>query len=122
MGNQKQQSMGKPTELDCRASMLPIQDALEALNGKWKLLIISSISLGNTRFKEIERSIPKISSKVLAKELKDLENNLLIKRTVSDYSAVLTEYSLRPHAETLKDVLIALRDWGKLHRKAIIDK
>jgi len=114
--------MAKSTALDCQASMMPIQDALEALNGKWKLLIISSISLGNNRFKEIERSIPKISSKVLAKELKDLENNKLIKRTISDYSSVLTEYTLQPHAETLKDVLIALRDWGKLHRKAIIDK
>lgn len=48
---------------------------------------------GNKRFREIERSIPKISSRVLAKELKGLEDHQLIKRTVYDSSPVLIEYT-----------------------------
>lgn len=46
---------------------------------------------GNKRFREIERSIPEISSKVLAKELKDLEDHQFTKRTVYDSSPVLLE-------------------------------
>ena len=71
---------------------------------------------------EIERSIPKITSKVLAKELKDLEENELIKRTVYDNTPVLIEYVITPYAKTLQPVIQALSDWGKNHRKKIIGK
>jgi DNA-binding HxlR family transcriptional regulator len=57
--------------------MLPVRDALDVISGKWKLMILISISPGNKRFREIERSILKINSKVLAKGLKDLEGNKL---------------------------------------------
>jgi DNA-binding HxlR family transcriptional regulator len=82
-------------------------------------MILISISSGNKRFREIERSIPKINSKVLAKELKDLEEHKLIKRTVYDDSPVLVEYTLLPYAESLGDVIKALSDWGINHRKYI---
>jgi DNA-binding HxlR family transcriptional regulator len=99
--------------------MLPVRDALDVISGKWKLMILISISSGNKRFREIERSIPKINSKVLAKELKDLEEHKLIKRTVYDDSPVLVEYTLLPYAESLGDVIKALSDWGTNHRNYI---
>jgi DNA-binding HxlR family transcriptional regulator len=102
--------------------MMPVRDALDVISGKWKLQIIISIQSGNKRFREIERSIPKITSKVLAKELKDLEEHQLIKRTVYDESPVLVEYTPMPYAETLQDVIIALQKWGLNHRKKILGK
>jgi len=107
---------------ECTGALLPIRDALDVISGKWKLQIIISISSGNHRFREIERSIPKITSKVLAKELKDLEEHELIKRTVYDDSPVLVEYTLLPYAETLEDVIKALNAWGLNHRKKITAK
>lgn len=104
---------------ECSSMMLPVRDALDVINGKWKLMILISISSGNKRFREIERSIPKINSKVLAKELKDLEEHKLIKRSVFDDSPVLVEYTLLPYAESLGDVIKALSDWGTNHRKYI---
>ena len=77
---------------------------------------------GNKRFGEIERSIPKISSKVLAKELKDLEDHKLIKRTVYDESPVLVEYTATDYINSLKEVIEALHKWGQNHRKKIIGK
>ena len=74
------------------------------------------------RFREIERSIPKITSKVLAKELKDLEEHQLIKRTVYDESPVLVEYTTTPYSSSLSEVIKALRDWGVNHRKKIFGK
>ncbi len=102
--------------------MLPVRDALDVISGKWKLQIIISISSGNKRFREIERSIPKITSKVLAKELKDLEEHQLIKRTVYDESPVLVEYTKTPYSDTLWDVINALQKWGINHRKKILGK
>jgi DNA-binding HxlR family transcriptional regulator len=54
-----------------------------------KILVITSILEGNERFEDSERSIPKINRKVLAKELKDLEQNKLITRTVYDNPPVI---------------------------------
>ncbi|GAB3258650.1 helix-turn-helix domain-containing protein [Larkinella harenae] len=105
---------------DCQARLLPIRDALELISGKWKLQVIISISAGNQRFREIERSIPGITSKVLAKELKDLEENQLIKRTVHDTTPVTVLYTAEPYACSLDNVITALHDWGLGHRKKII--
>ncbi len=111
--------MSKKTFTDCTEFLIPLRDALDVINGKWKLQIIMSLWAGNKRFREIERSIPKLTTKVLATELKDLEENQLIKRTVYDTSPVLIEYCLLPYAESLKEVVEALTNWGKNHRKQI---
>lgn len=107
---------------DCLKQMLPIRDALDVVNGKWKLLIVVSLMLGNKRFKEIEGSVPKITPKVLAKELKDLEQHQLIKRTVYDEYPVLIEYSLTPYAKTLNGIMRELHLWGTEHRKQMFGK
>ena len=112
--------MEKLTHTECTTQLLPIRDAIEVISGKWKLRIIVSISSGNSHFREIERSIPKLSSKVLAKELKDLEANRLVKRTVFESLPVSVEYTLLPHAESLQPVIDSLRHWGTLHRKEIM--
>ncbi|MCP9237112.1 helix-turn-helix domain-containing protein [Lewinella sp. JB7] len=102
--------------------MLPVRDALFVVGGKWKLMILISLSHGNTRFTQIEKSIPKISSKVLSKELKDLEENELIKRTVVEDYPVSIRYSLTDYAQTLGKVILELHTWGINHRKRIIGK
>jgi DNA-binding HxlR family transcriptional regulator len=117
----KKEKMNKKQH-DCLKQMLPIRDALDVISGKWKMMIIISISHGNKRFREIERSIPKITSKVLAKELKDLEAHKLIKRTVYDDYPVSIEYSVTEYCQTLKKVMKALHLWGVNHRKKIIGK
>lgn len=53
-------------ESDCLRSMLPIRDALDVMSGKWKIMILISNRHQNNRFREIERSIPNITSKVLS--------------------------------------------------------
>ncbi|MGQ3013869.1 MAG: winged helix-turn-helix transcriptional regulator [Flavobacteriales bacterium] len=108
------------TQTECLARMLTVRDALDVISGKWKVLIIISIMSGNKRFREIERSIPKISSKVLAKELKDLEEHQLIKRTVYDALPVLVEYTATDYVFTLEKVIEELHNWGLNHRKKII--
>lgn len=107
----------------CPFQLLPVRDALDLLNGKWKIPILLSIMQGARRFGEIERSMPKITAKVLAKELKDLEEHQLNRRIVHhDESPVLIEYTATEYARSLENVLTELHAWGANHRKKILGK
>src|SRR5690554_4318909 len=100
----------------CIDTVKPVRDALNAINGKWKLPIIISVGVGNDRFTDIQRSIPGITPKVLAKELKELEQHKLIKRIVIDDYPVKISYRLEDYAETLTPIIYSLKEWGENHR------
>ena len=71
---------------------------------------------------EIERSIPKLSTKVLAKELKELELNKLINRTIIEDYPIRIEYTITEHGKSLQMVIETLHQWGVLHRKEIFEE
>ncbi|TWI96265.1 HxlR family transcriptional regulator [Mucilaginibacter frigoritolerans] len=102
--------------------LLPLRDSLDILGGKWKLQIIFSLKFGRKRFKEIQREIPGITSKMLSKELKDLEMNDLATRYVHNTAPITVEYELSEYGKTLKSVVIELYKWGSAHRKHITSK
>lgn len=104
---------------ECMSALLPVRDTLDIIGGKWKILIIISIWEGNKHFREIERSVPKLSTKVLAKELKDLEENQLITRTVLNGFPIRTEYRPTAHSRTLEKVILELQNWGVTHREEV---
>jgi DNA-binding HxlR family transcriptional regulator len=110
------------THSACTSMILPVRDALDVLSGKWKLPIIISLSFGNKRFKQIAKEIPNITDKMLSKELRDLEINQLIKRTVYDTVPVTVEYSMTNYGKSLEKVIAELGKWGMQHRKRIIGK
>jgi DNA-binding HxlR family transcriptional regulator len=97
--------------------VLAINDTLNVLVGKWKLPIIGSLLFGKKRFREMEREISRITPRMLSKELKDLEVNGIIKRTVHDTIPVTVEYELTPSGKTLSNVLDSMIEWGLQHRK-----
>lgn len=109
-------AMAKRECSNCLDTLNPVRDALEVINGKWKLPILISVSVGNERFNAIQESIPGISARVLAKELKDLEFHQLISRTVTEGPPSKIIYRTDPYAETLTPVIYALKDWGINHR------
>lgn len=122
MLDEEEQQQEQPMHEDCQKRMLPVRDALEVISGKWKMMILISLMHGNKRFTEIQRSIPKINAKVLAKELKDLEQHQLLKRTVYDNYPVTVEYTATEYSKSLEKVMMALYEWGVNHRKKIIGK
>jgi len=108
-----------PAKETCTQSIGAIRDTLYVVGGKWKLPIIIALSEGPLRFKEIQKSLVDITPKILSKELKDLELNEFVTRTVYATSPVSVEYELTEYSLSLNKVLLALRDWGMLHRKRI---
>lgn len=103
----------------CNRSLAAVRDSLYVIGGKWKLPIIIALMEGPQRFRELQRSLESITPKVLSKELKELELNAFIVRTVYDTTPVTVEYRLTEYSRTLKPVLNALRIWGEQHREHI---
>ncbi|HMI61629.1 MAG TPA: helix-turn-helix domain-containing protein [Puia sp.] len=109
------------TPEDCTRNLAAIRDTLYVLGGKWKLPIISALIDGPLRFKELQKTLKDITPKILSKELKELELNEFVTRTVYATSPVTVEYELTGYSRTLEKVLIELRDWGFEHRKKLKD-
>src|SRR5687768_537517 len=108
--------------LTCLDTVKPVRDAIDVINGKWKLPIIISIGVGNERFTDIQESIPGITPKVLAKELKELELHKLIKRIITNDYTVKIAYKKEPYAYTLNSIIYSFNDWGLNHRKKLFGK
>jgi len=99
-----------------------LQDTIYVLGGKWKLPIINSICNGNHRFKEIQQSIPGITSRMLSKELKDMELNNLVKRTEDRDAKVAILYESTPYCQSFGPIITEMINWGIAHRKHIKNK
>jgi DNA-binding HxlR family transcriptional regulator len=96
-----------------------LQDTIYVIGGKWKLPIMNSICNGNKRFREIERSIPGITTRMLSRDLRDLEANKIIKRAVTATSPQTVEYSATEYCFSFGDIILEMIKWGKNHRKHI---
>jgi len=107
--------------VECTKAILPVKDALDILSGKWKLPIIISLSFGNKRFSQMAKEIPGITDKMLSKELRELEINGLVTRTVYDSVPVVVDYAMTPYGKTLEPVIEELQKWGSKHRKRVIE-
>jgi DNA-binding HxlR family transcriptional regulator len=97
----------------------PVTDALYVLNGKWKLPILLELATGTKRFGELARRLSTITDRMLSKELKELETNLLIGRIASEDAPVKVAYALTEHGISLHDVIVELQKWGLRHRKKV---
>lgn len=102
--------------------VLAINDTMNAISGKWKLPIIGTLLFGKKRYTEMERSIPKITPRMLSKELKELEMNGIVKRTVYNTTPVTVEYELTDSGKSIGEVLDKMIEWGLEHRKAAISE
>ncbi|OJV15481.1 MAG: transcriptional regulator [Dyadobacter sp. 50-39] len=109
----------KENHPECREMILPVRDALDVISGKWKISILIAMGLGNKRFMELQNAIPNITPRMLSKELKELEMNLLVERKVYDAFPPIIEYERTAHARSLEPLIEELRRWGEYHRLVI---
>ena len=98
-----------------RKNFCPVLYTVDLLGGKWKIPIVSQLQSGTKRFKELERSIEGITARMLAKELKDLEENKLVVRTVFAEVPPRVEYALTPSGKNLKGLIVEIKKWGNSH-------
>ena len=112
----------KVKEVACQYELMAARDTMDVVQGKWRIPIIITLTYGNKRFGEIQRDISDISPKMLSQELKALEENKIITRTLYDSMPVTVEYSLTPLGLSMQKLLVEIRNWGKHFRKEVIGK
>lgn len=106
---------------DCGTQLMAVRDALEVLGGKWKIPIICVLAYYKKMgFKELQREVVGITSKMLSKELKDLEANLLVSRTVLDTRPISVKYEITSYGISTTALITELFHWGQAHRKKIM--
>ena len=89
---------------------------INILSGKWKLQIIWNIQKNKVvRFNELQRMLGDITTKTLTSQLRELEENQIIKRTVFPEVPPRVEYSLTEIGESIEPILNSLCDWGKAY-------
>lgn len=109
-------------ERDQVEELRSLQDTLYFIGGKWRIPIMNSICNGNRRFREIERSIPGITTRMLSRELKEMEANKLLKRNVYPDIPVLIEYEPTEHCRSFGNIIGEMINWGRHHRGVVIGK
>jgi DNA-binding HxlR family transcriptional regulator len=90
---------------------------LRVLSGKWKGEILWQLVEGKQRFGQLRRAIPDVTQHMLTTQLRDLENEGLVKRTVFAEVPPRVEYEMTPAAEALKPVFDELFRWADTHGK-----
>lgn len=110
----------KIVDVACPHRLRASRDAMDVIQGKWRIPIIVSLTYGNKRFGEINRDIPDISPKMLSQELKALEENKIITRTLYDSMPVTVEYSLTELGLSLNKLLEELLKWGLHFREQMV--
>lgn len=89
-----------------------VEAALDVIGGKWKPLILWRLGDNVMRFGELQRSLPGVNAKMLTKQLRELENDGVIKRTLYPEVPPRVEYSITEFGRTLIPILEALCTWG----------
>lgn len=90
----------------------PYVTVQKLLSGKWTLIILFLLAKKTMRFSELQREIPRLTQATLTKQLRTLEKDGLIIRTVYNQIPPKVEYSLSDMGEKFKPVIKSLKDWG----------
>ncbi|WP_054957366.1 winged helix-turn-helix transcriptional regulator [Paenibacillus dakarensis] len=92
---------------------IPVEATLDLIGGKWKTLIICHLTYGHKRTHELKKAMPEITQKMLIQQLKELESDGLVTRTVYNEVPPKVIYELTELGMSLKPILSVMCDWGE---------
>lgn len=90
---------------------------LAVTGGKWKLLILMYLFRGTHRFNELQRALPPITQRMLTRQLRELEDDGLVQRTVYPEVPPKVEYDLTEIGQSLRSIIEQLDTWGRWYRE-----
>ncbi|WP_276207378.1 winged helix-turn-helix transcriptional regulator [Gordonia polyisoprenivorans] len=95
-----------------QSGFCPVEVAVSVLGGTWKLTLIKHLQNRPHRFNELGRQVPLANTKTLTRQLRELEEDGIVLRTVYAEVPPKVEYSLTPLGERLEDIVTAMEHWG----------
>lgn len=90
----------------------PVEVGMDVISGKWKSLILWHLHEGDKRYKELERIVPGVSQKMLTQQLKEMERDGLLIRTVYPEVPPRVEYALTSLGHSAFPILKMMHDWA----------
>ena len=99
-------------------SACSVEAALDVIGGKWKGVIVFQLLSGTKRFNELYRSFQGITHQMLTVQLRELEEDGVVHRTIYPEVPPKVEYSLTPFGQSLQPILLLMREWGEEYREA----
>lgn len=90
----------------------PVSATLDLIGGKYKALILWNLSEGKLRFSQLQKQVPSATPRMLTLQLRELETDGLISRTVYPEVPPRVEYAMTDLGRSLMPILTAIRDWG----------
>lgn len=104
---------------DCAEYMCALEASLDMVGGKWKALILWHLAEGPLRYSELGRLLPRATPKMLTQQLRELEADRLVERTVFPVVPPRVEYCLTELGRSLVPLLGGLCDWGKRYLREV---
>lgn len=90
----------------------PVETTIEAIGGRWKVLVIHHLLEGTMRFGELTRLLHGVSARTLTRQLRELAECGVIERYVHQMIPPRVDYSLTPLGRKLAPILYAMHDWA----------
>jgi DNA-binding HxlR family transcriptional regulator len=97
----------------------PVEATIDVIGGKWKSVILFHLLERTHRFNELRRLLPDVTQRMLTLQLRELERDGLISRTVYAEVPPKVEYNLTPFGDSLRPIILLMRDWGAEYMDAI---
>lgn len=97
----------------------PVETTLTLIGNKWKVLILRDLIPGTKRFGELKKSLGTVSQKVLTAQLRDMEADGLVIRTVYPEVPPRVEYTLTDLGMSLQPVLDSMWSWGENYKASL---
>ena len=95
----------------------PVRVTLDVLRGKWKPLILFFMKPGDIRYSNLRAHLPAATEKVFVQQLRELERDRIVSRTIYPETPPRVEYGITAYGETLVGLLDQMADWGQTHRQ-----
>lgn len=105
---------------NCTNQPCPVETTLNILSGKWKIVILYRLLAGKKRFNELKRMMDSITHRTLTLQLRDLERDGIVKRTVYAEVPPRVEYELSELGLSMEPIIKAMYDWGVNYQKISI--
>ena len=102
--------------------LCPVDVTLSVIGGKWKLLIYDQLNRGVTRFGQLKRAIPRITQTMLTQQLRELEQDGIVTRTIYAEIPPRVEYAITDFGRTLECVIAVMCQWGTQYQAMVVEK
>lgn len=97
-------------------NLCDVAQTITLIGGKWKSIIIFYLLGGTLRFGQVQRKLPGITQRMLTLQLRELEADGIVQRTVYPEVPPRVEYSLTPLGQSLRPVIMSMKKWGSQYR------